>query len=75
MDIKRTESAEELLAICRTVRNSGADFPTIWTGYLKQHPLVVDIPTHLISAGRPVLAVPLLGGRHLFFDDKEVHLG
>jgi hypothetical protein len=75
MDIKRTNSAEELLAICRAARKAGVDFPTIWQEYLKRHPSVIDIPSHLISAGRPVLSVPLLGGRKLLFDDEEVRLG
>lgn len=74
MDIRRTDSAEELLAICRAARKAGIDFPTIWHEHLKRHPLVLDIPTQLMSADRPVLSVPLLGGRHLLFDDEEIHL-
>jgi hypothetical protein len=74
MDIKRTDSAEELLAVCRAVRKAGVDFPTIWQEHLKRHPLVLDFPSHLMSAGQPIVSVPLLGGRCLRFDYEEVHL-
>jgi len=74
MDIKRTTLADELQAICRAARKAGADFPTIWQDRLKRHPMVVDIPTHLVRAGRPILSVPMLGGGHLLFDDEEVRL-
>ena len=74
MDIKRTTTAEELLAICRAARKAGVDIPTIWQEHLKRHPLVLDIPTQLMSAGQPVISVPLLGGRYLNFHYEEVRL-
>jgi len=74
LDSGRINRAEDLLALCRAARKAGVDFPDVWHQHLKRHPLVADIPTHIISAGRPILSVPLVGGRHLLFDDEEVHL-
>jgi hypothetical protein len=74
MDFRRTTSADELLAICRAARKAGDDFPTVWQEHLERHPLVMDIPMQLMSAGGPVLSVRLLGGRQLLFDEDEVQL-
>jgi hypothetical protein len=69
MDSKPRQRAEDLLADCQAARKAGGDFPSIWQGVLKKHPLIVGLPVQVILGDKPALSIQLLEGRHLFFGE------
>ena len=59
-----------LVEQCIAVRNTGADFPTVWQTVLRLHPLVQGIPIQTINAGRGQLEIRLNTGHLLIFDSE-----
>ena len=58
-------SAADLLKRCEQAHSDGRDFPTIWHGILKPHPLVTGLPMHEIQDGKSFIVVRLLTGHRL----------
>lgn len=61
----------DLLLHCRQARSAGQDFPSIWSGILKGHPLVLGSPVQGHDGETARLAVRLLGDFALVFDGDD----
>jgi len=71
----KSERAEDLLASCMTARQRGEDFPTIWSGMLRRHPLVLGLPIQVITKSEPILKIQLANGQSLCFQNGAFSLG
>lgn len=63
--------AEKLLARCEEARQRGDDFPTIWHGILKGHPLVLGLPQHQIQDQEALIVVNLINGQRLLSSSQR----
>jgi hypothetical protein len=57
-----------LLEKCIAASRDGADFPTIWHGIIKSHPLVIGPPVQRVSGG---LEIVLISGQRLLYDSDK----
>ncbi len=61
------EKPRDLARNCTELVRGGNDFPTIWTSWLKGHPLVVGIPHQRMLGTNTVLDIKLITGERLVF--------
>jgi hypothetical protein len=64
----RNERAIDLATYCTDMVQKGADFPTIWEGRLKHHPLIDGIPRQIHEGNRNLLEIRMITGGSLVFD-------
>jgi hypothetical protein len=67
--------ADDLLRACEAARQQGKDFPTIWTTILKNHPLVLGLPSHSVVNGEAKIVVSLIDGRRLLSTPQGFSFG
>ena len=62
------ERAIDLASYCTDMVRKGQDFPTIWQGRLKRHPLIDGIPRQIREGNQNLLEIRLITGESLVFD-------
>jgi len=67
--------AAQLLDQCEAARRGGDDFPTIWNGLLRRHPLVAGLPRHAVVGGETLIVVRLVTGDELVSSTRGFRLG
>lgn len=55
----------DLLQLCSSARDQGADFPTVWRTVLRGHGLVAGMPIQMAADGCVWLEIPLTTGHRL----------
>jgi len=61
------QAVADLLAAANRLRQEGADFPSIWHGLLRDHPLVRGIPVQVQLMSDSGLSIHLVTGNRLLF--------
>lgn len=64
----RSERAIDLASYCTDMVRKGQDFPAIWQGRLKRHPLIDGIPRPIREGNLNLLEIRLITGERLVFD-------
>ena len=60
-------SVDQLLARCNQAQKEGKDFPAVWNGILRGHPLILGLPIQVMIDQTPQLKIQLLNGQFLCF--------
>lgn len=68
------QTITELVETLNEHKAGGADFPTLWTKLLRNHPLVSGIPVQAYIGIEPVLKVELVTGQALILRGGTFHL-
>ena len=68
------QAVADLLAAANLQRRAGVDFPTIWHGLLRDHPLVRGIPVQVQLASESCLSIILVTGDKLVFRGSSFNL-
>lgn len=65
------ETSNDLVQKCNALLRDGADFPTVWHGALRRHPLIVGPPVQSVRDGHVPLEIHLMTGERIIYDSTS----